>query len=217
VEFRDYIRIIRRRGWIIVLLSLLTAAAAFGFSKMQTPVYEASARLLITSRPDFGQTQAVRELQRNFAAYLLSTYRAQDVIDELQLDMTPGQLMANVSIAPSTSESVIQVNFEHTDRQIAEQVARTWADQLRIWREDQNTNLREEDRINAELLDEPTSRVASPQTVINTGAGAVLGALMGLIVVFVLEWIEAGIVRRAEDVERYLDIPVIGNIPQQSS
>jgi capsular polysaccharide biosynthesis protein len=217
VEFRDYIRIIRRRGWIIVLLSLLTAAAAFGFSKMQTPVYEASARLLITSRPDFGQTQAVRELQRNFAAYLLSTYRAQDVIDELQLDMTPGQLMANVSIAPSTSESVIQVNFEHTDRQIAEQVARTWADQLRIWREDQNTNLREEDRINAELLDEPTSRVASPQTVINTGAGAVLGALMGLIVVFVLEWIESGIVRRAEDVERYLDIPVIGNIPQQSS
>lgn len=217
MEFRDYIRILRRRGWLIILLALLTAAAAFGFSKMQTPVYEASARLLITSRPDFGQTQAVRELQRNFAAYLLSTYRAQDVIDELQLDMTPGQLMANVSIAPSTSESVIQVNFEHTDQATAMAVARTWADQLRIWRVEQNANLREEDRIEAELLDEPTVRLASPQTVINTAAGGVLGALMGLIVVFVLEWIESGIVRRAEDVERYLDIPVIGSIPQQSS
>jgi len=29
----------------------------------------------------------------------------------------------------------------------------------------------------------------------------------------VLEWIESGIVRRSEDVERFLDIPVIGSIP----
>jgi len=217
VEFKDYIRILRRRGWLIILLSILTAAAAFGFSKMQAPVYEASARLLITSRPDFGQTQAVRELQRNFAAYLLSTYRAQDVINQLQLDMTPGQLMSNVTIAPSTSESVIQVNFEHTDQHTAEQVARTWADQLRLWRESENAKLRQEDRIEAELLDEPTSRLARPQTTINTAAGAVLGALLGIIVVFALEWMESGIVRRAEDVERYLEIPVIGNIPQQSS
>src|SRR5690606_25286224 len=137
---------------------------------MQAPVYEASARLLITSRPDFGQTQAVRELQRNFAAYLLSTYRAQDVINQLQLDMTPGQLMSNVTIAPSTSESVIQVNFEHTDQHTAEQVARTWADQLRLWRESENAKLRQEDRIEAELLDEPTSRLARPQTTINTAA-----------------------------------------------
>ncbi|MEZ4595007.1 MAG: hypothetical protein R3D55_28275 [Chloroflexota bacterium] len=31
----------------------------------------------------------------------------------------------------------------------------------------------------------------------------------------VLEWIESGVVRRAEDVERYLEIPVVGRIPGQ--
>ena len=44
---------------------------------------------------------------------------------------------------------------------------------------------------------------------------AVFGALMGIILIFVLEWIASGVVRRAEDVERYLDIPVVGRIPGQ--
>jgi capsular polysaccharide biosynthesis protein len=34
-----------------------------------------------------------------------------------------------------------------------------------------------------------------------------------VIIVFILEWIESGIVRRTEDVEKYLDIAVIGSIP----
>jgi capsular polysaccharide biosynthesis protein len=33
--------------------------------------------------------------------------------------------------------------------------------------------------------------------------------------VFLLEWLESGVMQRSEDVERYLEIPVIGTIPQQ--
>ncbi|MFW5940609.1 MAG: YveK family protein [Chloroflexota bacterium] len=214
MEFRDYVRVLRQRGWLIILLAVLTAAAAFGFSRMQTPVYKATARLLITSRPDFGQTQAARELRRDFALFLRSTYRAEQVIEELQLDKTPGELMGNVTIAPSTSESAIQIDYESTDPEIAMQVARVWAEQLIIRRQEENANLREEDRIRAELLDEPTYSLESPKTLINTAAGGVFGMLVGIVVVFALEWIESGILRRSEDVERYLDMPVIGRIPQ---
>jgi len=215
VEFRDYIRVLRRRGWLIVLLAVLTAGAAFAFSKMQTPVYEASARLLITSRPDFGQTQAARELRRDFATYLRSSLRAADVIEELQLDMTPFELLGDAEIAASTSENVVQVTVENTNQELAKEIARTWAEQLIIWRQEQNAALREEDRIKAQLLDEPTVGLDRPQTTINTAAGGVFGALLGVVVVFALEWIESGIVRRPEDVERYLDIPVVGTIPHQ--
>lgn len=214
MEFRDYVRVLRQRGWLIILLAVLTAAAAFGFSRMQTPVHKATARLLITSRPDFGQTQAARELRRDFALFLRSTYRAEQVIEELQLDKTPGELMGNVTIAPSTSESAIQIDYESTDPEVAMQVARVWAEQLIIRRQEENANLREEDRIRAELLDEPTYSLESPKTLINTAAGGVFGMLVGIVVVFALEWIESGILRRSEDVERYLDMPVIGRIPQ---
>ena len=215
MEFKDYVRVLRRRGWLIILLAVLTAGAAFAFSKMQTPVYEASARLLITSRPDFGQTQAARELRRDFATYLRSSLRAGDVIEELQLDMTPFELLGDAQIAASTSENVVQVTVENTNPELAKAIARTWAEQLIIWRNEQNAALREEDRIKAQLLDEPTVALDRPQTTINTLAGGVFGALLGVVVVFLLEWIESGIVRRPEDVERYLDIPVVGTIPHQ--
>jgi capsular polysaccharide biosynthesis protein len=48
---------------------------------------------------------------------------------------------------------------------------------------------------------------------INTAAGAVFGLLLGVALAFLLEWLSSGVMRRREDVERYLDIPVIGTIP----
>lgn len=215
MEFQDYLRILRQRGWMIVLLAFLTAAAAFGFSRMQTPVYEASARLLITSRPDFGQAQAVRIRLRDMAAWLSSSLRAQDVIDELRLDMQPLSLLGDVTVAAATSESIIEINVENTDPDLARDIARIWAQQLIELRRLENADLRAEDRIEAELIDNPVVSLESPQTKINTAAGAVFGALLGIVVVFLLEWLESGILRRAEDVERHLDIPVIGQIPQQ--
>ncbi len=215
MELGDYIRILKRRGWLIILLAVLTAGAAFGFSKAQTTVWQATSRLLITARPDFGQTQAARELRRDFAVWLNSSLRAAQVIDTLQLDMTPGELMGDVTIAPSTSESVIQMDVENSDPDLAKDIARVWAELLVAERDFRNNDLRLEDRIYAELLDEPTVAIESPKPLINTAAGAVFGALLGIVVVFILEWIESGVVRRAADVERHLDIPVIGTIPTQ--
>ena len=59
MEISDYGRILKQRGWIIILVAVLTAAAAFGFSKLQTPVYESTVRILVQpARTDFGQAQA---------------------------------------------------------------------------------------------------------------------------------------------------------------
>jgi capsular polysaccharide biosynthesis protein len=215
LELGDYIRILKRRGWLIILLAVLTAGAAFGFSKAQPTIWQASARILITSRPDFGQTQAARELRRDYAVWLNSSLRAATVIDTLQLDMTPGQLMGNVTIAPSTSESVIQLDVENSNPDLAKVMARIWAEQLEMYLQERNADLRQEDRIFAELLDEPTVAIESPRPLINSAAGAVFGALLGIVAIFILEWIESGVVRRPEDVERYLDMPVIGAIPTQ--
>lgn len=215
MELGDYIRILKRRGWLIILLAVLTAGAAYGFSKAQTTVWQATSRLLITARPDFGQTQAARELRRDFAVWLNSSLRAANVIDTLQLDMTPGELMGDVTIAPSTSESVIQLDVENTNPDVAKDIARVWAELLVAERDERNNILRLEDRIYAELLDEPTVAIESPKPLINTAAGAVFGALLGIVIIFILEWIESGVVRRPADVERYLEIPVIGAIPTQ--
>ena len=83
------------------------------------------------------------------------------------------------------------------------------------WQNQNNDKLRKEDRITIEFLDDPQPGGVEPNTRINTAAGGVFGALLGVIVIFLLEWIESGVMRRSEDVERYLEIPVIGTIPNQ--
>lgn len=214
MELSDYIRIIRRRGWLIILLSVLTAAAALAFSLMQSPVYKSSIRLLITSRPDFGQTQATQALVRDFSAWLQSSYRAEAVIDTLQLDMEPRALLGNVTVAPRTDSNIIQIDVRYTDGDVANDIARVWGEQLIQYRIQENAGLRQEDRIAAQFLDDPQYTLDQPKTRINTAAGAVFGLLLGIVLIFLLEWIESGIMRRPADVERYLELPVIGTIPK---
>lgn len=216
MELRDYLAITRRRGWLIILLAVLTAVAAFGFSKIQTPVYESSLRMLVQpARTDFGQAQAAKQLLRGYVQWIASSYRAAKVIDELQLDMTPSQLLGDVKVASDDSSFVIQLNVENTDPDLANDIARTWGNTFIQWRIDDNATQRKEDRVNVEFIDDPQAGLDRPNTKINAAAGAVFGALLGIIIVFALEWIESGVVRRSEDIERYLEIPVIGTIPNQ--
>ncbi|HRQ41508.1 MAG TPA: Wzz/FepE/Etk N-terminal domain-containing protein [Chloroflexota bacterium] len=216
MELSDYLRIIRQRGWIIILLAVLTAVAAFGYSKMQTPVYESNLRLLVRpARTDFGQSQAARELLGNYEQWLRSSYRAQAVIDQLQLDMTAGELLGDVSVASDRLGLVLQLVVENTDGDLGNDIAMAWGNLLIQWQQGENEKNRQEDRITIEFQDNPQYSLASPQTKINTAAGFVFGALLGIILIFLLEWLESGVMRRSEDVERYLDIPVVGRIPNQ--
>lgn len=216
MELTDYLRILRQRGWIVILLAILTAAAAFGFSRAQTPIYESRLKLLVLpSRTDFGQAQAAKELLRSYEQWIRSSYRAQEVINQLQLDMTAGALLGDLSVASDNSSFVIEMAVENSDPDLANDVARTWGNLLIQWQNENNDKLRKEDRITIEFLDDPTAGLDRPNTRVNTAAGAVFGALLGIIVIFLLEWIESGVVRRSEDVERYLEIPVIGTIPNQ--
>ena len=216
MELGDYLAIIRRRGWLILLLAVLTSAAAFGFSKIQTPVYQSSLRMLVQpARTDFGQAQAAKQLLRGYVQWIHSSYRAAKVIDELKLDMTPEQLLSDIEVASDDSSFVIQLNVENTDPNLANDIARTWGNTFIQWRIDDNATQRKEERVDAEFIDDPQAGLDRPNTKINAAAGAIFGALVGTIIVFVLEWIESGVVRRSEDVEKYLDIPVIGTIPNQ--
>jgi capsular polysaccharide biosynthesis protein len=216
MELGDYVRILRRKGWIILVVAVLTALAAFGFSEMQTEVYKSTLNLLVRpSRTDFGQSQAAKELLKTYEAWLYSSYRAQAVIDELQLDMTAQELLGDVEVASDNFSFMVSLAVENTDPNLANDIARTWGNQLIQWQIQENDKNRQEDRITIEFRDDPQVGLDRPNTKINTLAAFVFGALIGVILIFLLEWLESGVIQRNEDVERYLEIPVIGTIPQE--
>ena len=53
-----------------------------------------------------------------------------------------------------------------------------------------------------------------PRPTLNAAAGAILGLILGGVLVLVLEYLESSIVRNSEDMERATGISVLANIPQ---
>ena len=210
----DYANILIRRGWIMLLLAIIAAGAAFLFSRSLDPVYRATLKVRIEpSRTDFGLTQAAKQLLNSQVSYLDSSLRAGDVIDRLQMDMTPEQLRADVRIAPNLDSLVIQIDAEHKDPGQAASIASEWARLLILYRNDQNQQARREDRIYASLQDNPVIALARPNVTINTLVGLIAGLFVGGILVFVLEYLESAIVRRREDLEAMIGLPVLATVP----
>ncbi len=197
----------------MLLLAIIVGGSAYFFSRQQTPVYRATQFVLIQpSRTDFGLTEASRLLLNPLAVYLNSQVRAQEIIDTLRLDMTAGQLIGNTTIAANQLNLTIQIDVDSADQTLAGQLARSWGQSLINYRNQLNQDARREDHVNANFVDTPQIGQQSPRPRIMALAGAILGLLLGGVVIFVLEYLESGIVRRADDLERAA-LPVLATIP----
>jgi capsular polysaccharide biosynthesis protein len=214
MEPRDYVRIVRKRWWIIVVAVLFTAGSAFAFSKLQHAEYESTAEIVIEpARPDWSLAQSAKMLLRTYMTVADSNQWAQKVIDELQLPMTPEQVRGNAHFAAEDDRMVIKLEVEDYDGDQANDIARTWAQLLIEWRDSQNQVQRKEDRVYAYLRDQPRYVQSWPKTKIVTAAGGIFGLVIAGVVIFFLEWLEAGIVRTPGDLEQQLNLTVMGAIP----
>ena len=219
MELSEYIRIIRRRWWIVVLLAVLAAGAAFVFSKTQVPIYEASVNLTVRpARADWGLSNTVGALLRSLAGDITTHSFMRQVIDLEQLDTTTDDLLNGKTVfvkdeaADFTISIVVRDPSEHVAVQLVNAIADLFVEQREEWNQLQDKR----DRIDVAIRDHARyAGIYAPKTKINLLAGAVLGLLLGIVIVAVMEWLEAGVVRSAEDLDR-IDIPALGAIPAES-
>lgn len=217
MELRDYIRLFYRRGWIAILVAVISAGVAFGVSKMQTPVYSAFTQLSVQpARADWGLSNTLKDLLRNYVANIQTHTTAQEVIDRAQLDMSTSDLLSKLFLSPDASTFTIKIEARDTDPEVAyaivDTVAKVFIDQRNAW----NAKQDKRDRIDVVMLDSVYNlgyQQYKPKTKINTLAGGLFGLMVGFLVIFFLEWLEKGNIRTNDDVERLLGVTVLGQIP----
>jgi capsular polysaccharide biosynthesis protein len=212
----EYGRIILRRGWIAILLAVLAAVAAFGFSKIVTPVFRGTQTvLLVPSRSDLGLTEAALRLINSRQAYLNSSLVADEIINDLQLDMDPQVLLGYTTIVPNRDSLAIQIDVDlpeqHTDH--IYDIVLAWSQALIDYQNELNQSARQEDRIQARIQDNPRVYQLRPDTKIYTAIGAIGGLFLGVLVIFILEYLESHIIWRREDVEATLELKVLAAVP----
>ena len=217
MELREYFRILSKRGWIIVLCVVIVATSAFVFSRIQRPVYRSTVYLnVMPARLDYGLQQVVRGVMRNYAGTISSRPNAQEVINRLQLDITPDQFLEKITVSPNEADFVLQINADDYDPLIARDIAQTSAEvfveQIDKYMLDQD----KQDRVSVTIRDYALpGSLHKPKWKINVIAGAGFGVIIGIGIVFILEWLASEIIRKPEDIEQQMDLAVLGVIPSQ--
>jgi len=215
VQLREYLRLLTKRAWLIILVMILAAGAAFGFSKLLKPVYRSTIYLNVyPARLDWGLQQSIQNLMRNYAGVIGSRDVAAEVNDRLQLDITPDQLREKLTISSIESDFLLEIDADDYDPLIARDIAQTTAEvfveniKVRMLEQDQR------DRVDVSIRDSALpGYLHKPKVKINTLAGALFGLVAGILLVYVLEWLETDVIRSAEDIERHTKLVILGAIP----
>jgi capsular exopolysaccharide synthesis family protein len=127
LELRDYLRVMRRRKWTIALVTIGVVGAAIGLSLMQTPVYRATAEVLLQAKsseslfdPSTGQrNDPARAIQTEMQ--VLRSRPVRDLVEK-KLGSAP-----KVSAAAVGQTDVIAVSAESTDAGRAADIANAYA------------------------------------------------------------------------------------------
>lgn len=220
MDLREYARVLLRRGWIVIVVAIVGALGALLFSRLQTPVYRST--ITLSAQPsrssDYGQSLAIKNLLRLYGQQMRTKTIAQQVIDQLQLDIAPEKFLSGVEVSPNEADFTIQIAVKDENIDRVQAMVQTLADEFVLLHKQESLEMDQNDRILVNILDNATPpEKFSPKTTINVIAGAILGALAGVLAIFIVEYIQSAYIRKPEDVERSLNLTVLGAIPNIST
>lgn len=215
MTIQEYLRILRKRGWIVIAAALLAAIAAYGVGYLQKDVYRATVYIsAVPARADFGLGASAKDLLRNFTQNLRTVENAQRAIDRSKLDMNPYDFIGNLQVADDSSTFTIQVDAQAADPQVATQMALAIADEFVEERQQYYAQQDKRDRIEVKIRSRAINAPQiQPKPMINAIAGGVLGLLLGGGIALLLTWMEADLLLTPLAVERTLGLEVLGTIP----
>ncbi len=129
MEIRRYFELLRRWAWLIILGAVVAAGAAYIISRNTTPVYQATAKLLIDEAPgsvsgnDYAQILLEQRLAQTYVEILTTEPILSETIKRLDLPDTPDRLARRTTVSAPPETQIIVVSVEDTDPQRAADTA----------------------------------------------------------------------------------------------
>ena len=120
-----------KRKFSIVLVALVFAIAAFGYSAfLAKKEYQSTSRIYVVSRQN-QENNALTNSDLQAGSYLVKDYReiilSQNVltqaIEELKLDMTPAELSKKISVSVPTDTRILSITAKDGDPKEAARIA----------------------------------------------------------------------------------------------
>ena len=210
------LKVLWKRKFSIILVALVFAIAAFGYSAfLAKKEYQSTSRIYVVSRQN-QDNNALTNSDLQAGSYLVKDYReiilSQNVlsqaIEELKLDLTPAELSKKISVSVPTDTRILSITAKDGDPKEAARIAnglRNVAAEkiISVTKVSDVTTLDE-----AEVPQSPSS----PNIRRNVLLGFIAGAGLMVVLLVVVEVLDDR-VKRPEDIEELMGLTLLGIVP----
>lgn len=215
ISLSEIFEVIKKR-WIMIVAITLAATLVSGILSFFVidPVYEASTKVFIGK--DESDNAAYNSSDINMYQQLLQTYAqaiktkdlASRAIDDLSYDLEASDVISGLIVTPITSTQILEIKYKSKDSQEAKDVLKNVTDEFIVTAKElvPNGNVRVIEEV--ELPENPVS----PNKTMNIVIAFLLGLMVSVGLVFLLEYLD-NTYKNKEQLEKELDIPVLGAIP----
>src|SRR3954469_838677 len=115
MDIKRYWLLLRRWAWLLIVGLLLGVGGAFAFSVLQTPVYQATTRVLVMRAPESGTSDYTFLNDQPLIQTYTQTITARPILDavsdKLGVSISPNQI--TTQIVPNAQ--LLQISVEDTD------------------------------------------------------------------------------------------------------
>lgn len=219
-SLKDALRVIRRRLWVVALVTIAFVGAAVAFSLLQTPQYESSVKILIGQQQNAGNAsnfagdvQGLQQITQTLVEAVDSRPLAESVIEQRDLQVTPQEFLEeDLTVEQIPDTQFVQVSYRNPNPEEARRVANTTGE---VFSEQISDVSPDAGGITATVWepaavpDEPVS----PNPVRNGSLALALGLTVGLGLAFLLEYFDERW-DSPEEVEQVSGVPTFGIIPE---
>ncbi|MGG0185157.1 YveK family protein [Bacillus rhizoplanae] len=205
INLKNLFAVIRRRLWIIVVLTLTITLVGAAYSIFfKTPLYASSARILIPANNDTVNTLKVM---------INEPVVMEKVAAELNIDRSASALSGQISTESVQNSQIVKITVVDTDSKLAAKIANTTA---AVYKQEAASILNFN---NVSILSEATALKNSVPINIDHTNTIMIAFFVGLVLsigfIFLLDSLDDRI-KSERAIEKILDIPTLGSISKMN-
>lgn len=224
MDFKDLLRITRRRWKTIVAILALAMIGSAALSLAAKPTYQSTSSVAISTdisnaTDAFGLSFFATGRVQTYANLATSGVVLQRVINSAHLALTTTELAAKITaIVPNNTTVVTLVVTDH-DARTAQLIAQAEAQQFSEFITRFETPSDKQVALVKAVVSDPASfngTPVSPKTTLNLAIAMLLGLILGFAVAIIREMLDATI-KTPSDVESVTSTPILGHIAYDSA
>ncbi len=221
MDVHDFVKLVRTRWLTVLTTALLTLLATVGYTALQTPLYQATTRLFVSttsgaSAADLYQGNRLsQERVLSYTQLIMGETLAQRTIDRLNLDVEAKSLKEKVSAKAKPNTVLIDLSVLDASPVRARDIANTLSDEFVTMARELETpgpGARPDARVILEQRASIPAKPLIPNWTLNLALSVVLGGLLGVGLALFRDRVDNS-VKSQETLEQVTGTSVVGYIP----